>query len=136
MRIYCGVDMVEIQRIRNSIDKFGQSFLRKVFTQREINYCESRKAGRYESYAARFAAKEAVSKALGTGFTRGVSLKGIELVAAKEGKPKAVLHGTAREKYIGMGGRSIDISITHCRDYATAFAVLLADGKNSDSGQD
>ena len=136
MGICCGVDMVEIQRIKDSIEKYGESFLRRVFTQGEINYCESRKEGRYESYAARFAAKEAVSKALGTGIARGVSLKGIELVATKEGKPKVFLHGTAREKYIDMGGKSIDVSLTHSREYATAFVVLLTDGNMSAIEQD
>ncbi|HEY8499422.1 MAG TPA: holo-ACP synthase [Clostridia bacterium] len=136
MGICCGVDMVEIQRIKDSIDKSGEFFLRRVFTQGEINYCESRKERRYESYAARFAAKEAVSKALGTGIARGVSLKDIELVTSKEGKPKVVLHGTAREKYVDMSATSIDISLTHSRDYAAAFAVLLTDGNKSEIEQD
>ena len=136
MGIYCGVDMIEIQRVKDSIDKYGESFLRKVFTRGEINYCESRKRADIESYAARFAAKEAVSKALGTGIARGVSFKGIELVISEEGKPKVVLHGMAREKYIDMGGASIDISLSHSKDYATAFAVLLADGNKSENEQD
>lgn len=136
MGICCGVDMIEIQRIKDSIDKYGDSFLRRVFTQGEIDYCESRKERRYESYAARFAAKEAVSKALGTGIARGVSLKGIELAATDGGKPKVVLYGTAREKYIDMGGKSIDVSLTHSRDYAAAFAVLLTDGNMSGNEQD
>ena len=72
MSIHCGIDMVEIQRIKDSIQRYGDNFVRRIFTDEEIKYCESRKNGRYESYAARFAAKEAVSKALGTGF-RGVS---------------------------------------------------------------
>ncbi len=136
MGICCGVDMVEIQRIKDSIDKFGESFLRRVFTQSEINYCESKKERRYESYAARFAAKEAVSKALGTGIAQGVSLKCIELFMSREGKPKVVLYEMARQKYIDIGGTSIDISLTHIRDYAAAFAVLLTDGNKSEKEQD
>jgi len=136
MDICCGVDIIEIQRIKDSLDKYGESFLQRVYTQGEIDYCESRKAGRCESYAVRFAAKEAVSKALGTGIACGVSLKDIELVAAGEGKPKIVLHGAAREKYIEMGGKSIDVSLTHSRDYAAAFAVLLTDGNMPGNGQD
>lgn len=127
MRIHCGVDMVEIQRIRDSIDRYGESFIRKVFTDEEIKYCESRKNGRYESYAARFAAKEAVSKALGTGLSQGVSLTGIEMVNDKDGKPGVNLYGAARERYLSMGGVSMDISLTHSQSYATAFSVILAE---------
>ena len=125
MGIFCGVDMVEIQRIRDSIEKYGETFVRKIFTPGEIHYCESRKSGKFESYAARFAAKEAVSKALGTGISQGVSLTGIEMVTTEGGKPTVLLHGTTRERYEKLGGTSMDISLTHSRDYATAFAVLL-----------
>jgi len=125
MNIHCGVDMVEIERIRQSIDRCGDSFIRRVFTDEEIRYCESRKNGRYESYAARFAAKEAVSKALGTGLSGGVTLKGIEMVNDAGGKPVVHLYGSTREHYERMGGVSMDISLTHSRSYATAFAVIL-----------
>ncbi len=125
MNIRCGVDMVEIERIRQSIDRYGESFVRKVFTDEEIRYCESRKNGRYESYAARFAAKEAVSKALGTGLTDGVTLTGIEMVNDAGGKPMVRLYGSTLQHYERMGGISMDISLTHSRNYATAFAVIL-----------
>lgn len=125
MGICCGVDMVEIERVKESIDKYGDSFIRKVFTPDEIGYCEKRKAGKYESYAARFAAKEAVSKALGTGFTHGVSPTVIEMVTEEGGKPRVILHGAAMERYLLIGGVSMDISVTHSREYATAFAVIL-----------
>lgn len=125
MNIHCGVDMVEIERIRQSIDRCGDSFIRRVFTDEEIRYCESRKNGRYESYAARFAAKEAVSKALGTGLAGGVTLKGIEMVNDAGGKPVVRLYGATLELYKQMGGLSMDISLTHSRSYATAFAVIL-----------
>jgi len=124
MGIHCGVDMIEIQRVKDSIDKLGDSFINKVFTPAEIEYCENRKSGKYESYSARFAVKEAVSKALGTGFTQGVGLKGIELVSTESGKPEVILHGGTKERFDSMGGIAIDVSITHCRDYAVAFAVL------------
>ena len=84
MGVFCGVDMVEIQRVKDSIDRLGNSFINRIFTPAEIEYCEKRKSGRYESYSARFAAKEAISKALGTGFTQGVGLKGIELFQLME----------------------------------------------------
>jgi len=124
MGVYCGVDMVEIQRVKDSIDKLGDSFINRIFTPAEIEYCEKRKSGRYESYSARFAAKEAISKALGTGFTQGVGLKGIELISTESGKPEVTLHGRTKERFISIGGIAIDISISHCRDYAVAFAVL------------
>lgn len=125
MGIRCGVDMVEIQRIRETIERYGESFIRKVFTDEEIKYCENRKNGRYESYAARFAAKEAVSKALGTGLTGRVTLKGIEMINDTGGKPVIHLHGSTLEHYKKMGGVSMDISLTHSHDYAAAFAVIL-----------
>ena len=120
-----GVDMIEIKRIKDSIDKFGKPFLEKIFTPEEINYCESRNVQKFQSYAARFSAKEAVSKALGTGFSKGVTLKGIEVKVSETGKPHIVLHGETREFFDKMGGVSLDISLTHTKDYATAFAVLL-----------
>lgn len=124
MGIYCGVDMVEIQRVKDSIDSRGYSFINRIFTPAEIEYCEKRKSGKYESYSARFAAKEAISKALGTGFTQGVGLKGIELISTESGKPEVLLHGRTKERFDSIGGMAIDVSITHCRDYAVAFAVL------------
>ncbi|MDD4681189.1 MAG: holo-ACP synthase [Clostridia bacterium] len=124
MGVFCGVDMVEIERVKDSIDKLGESFIQRIFTPAEIEYCENRRSGKYESYTARFAAKEAISKALGTGFTQGVGLKGIELIATESGKPEVILHGRTKERFISIGGTAIDISMTHCRDYAVAFAVI------------
>lgn len=125
MNIYCGVDMVEIKRIKESVDRFENSFVEKIFTIEEINYCEDKKKNKYQSYAARFAVKEAVSKALGTGFAKGVTLKDIEVTVSDVGKPYVILHGIARELFINMSGISIDISLTHTAEYATAFAVIL-----------
>ncbi|NLX77112.1 MAG: holo-ACP synthase [Clostridiaceae bacterium] len=125
MNIYCGVDMIEIKRIKDSIEKHGKGFIEKIFTPEEINYCESRREQKYQSYAARFSAKEAVSKALGTGFSMGVTLKGIEVRVSETGKPYIVLYNETKEFFDKMGGVSVDISLTHTSDYATAFAVLL-----------
>ncbi|HZK27264.1 MAG TPA: holo-ACP synthase [Thermoclostridium sp.] len=125
MRIFCGVDMVEIKRIHNSIEKLGISFIEKIYTSQEIEYCESKKSQKYQSYAARFAAKEAVSKALGTGISKGVSLKAIEVIVSESGKPNVVLHGDTNEVFEKAGGISMDLSLTHTKEYATAFAVML-----------
>jgi holo-[acyl-carrier protein] synthase len=125
VQIFCGVDMIEIKRIRNAIERHGMSFVEKVFTPEEISYCEKRQSQKFQSYAVRFSAKEAVSKALGTGFSKGVSLKDIEVRIAETGNPKLVLYGKAKELFEEMGGISADISLTHTKEYATAFAVLL-----------
>ena len=124
MAIYCGVDIVEIQRIKQSFDKIGQSFRDKVFTQNEIDYCESRKVGRYQSYAARFAAKEAVSKAFGTGIGNGVKWKDIEVLRDESGKPYIVLSCRAKELFEEMKAIEISLSLSHCDNYAVAYAVI------------
>lgn len=118
----CGIDIIEIDRIKNSIEKYNETFLKKVFTEKEINYCESHKAAKYQHYAARFASKEAVSKMLGTGFTKGIELCDIEIINETSGKPEVVLYGTAKkifeEKYDKM-----DISISHSKEYAISMVI-------------
>jgi phosphopantetheine--protein transferase-like protein len=79
MGLHCGVDIIEIDRVKKAVDSGGKAFKDRVFTEREIMYCEARKAAKYQSYAARFAAKEAVSKAFGTGISAGFLLKDIEV---------------------------------------------------------
>lgn len=125
MAIFCGVDIIEIERLRNSIDNVG-GFRERVFTETEAAYCEKRNKAKYESYAARFAAKEAVMKALGTGMADGVGWKHIEVVNDEKGKPHAVLTSKAKEIYDVMGARSMDISVSHCGEYAIAYAVIEA----------
>lgn len=125
MNVFCGVDMIEVKRVKDSIDRNGSAFLEKIFTDNEIHYCENRKNQKYQSYAARFAAKEAVSKALGTGFAKGVTLKGIEVMVSETGKPYIVFHDETKEYFEGIGGVSVDVSLTHTKDYATAFAVAI-----------
>lgn len=124
MAIKCGVDIVEIDRIIDSFKACGDSFRNRVFTEREVEYCEQRKAAKYQSYAGRFAAKEAVSKALGTGMAQGVSWKDIEVSNDVAGSPNAVLKGTAQEMFRNMGGSSISLSISHCKNYAVAYVVI------------
>jgi holo-[acyl-carrier protein] synthase len=125
MAVYCGVDIVEIDRIRKSFETGGDNFRDRVFTEAEIAYCEARKAARFESYAARFAAKEAVSKAFGTGIG-GVGWKDIEILNDENGKPYVVLSQIAEEIFNNMKGLGISLSLSHCRHYAVAYAVLEA----------
>lgn len=124
MGIFCGVDIIEIDRIEKSFSTVGTAFRDKVFTSREIEYCESRKASRFKSYAARFAAKEAVSKAFGTGIASGIGLKDIEVVNDSLGKPCAELHGEALERFRNMGAIGISLSLSHSDNYAVAYAVI------------
>lgn len=123
MAIQCGVDIIEIERLMHSIDTV-EGFRDRVFTKAEIAYCENRKKAKYESYAARFAAKEAIMKALGTGMAEGIGWKQIEIINDEKGKPNAVLSGSACELYETMGAKSMDVSLSHCRDYAVAYAVI------------
>lgn len=123
MAIYCGVDIIEIDRVKQSFETIGDNFRDRVFTQAEIAYCESRKAARFESYAARFAAKEAVSKAFGTGIG-DVGWKDIEILNDDKGKPYVVLSERARGIFDKMKGLGISLSLSHCKSYAVAFAVL------------
>lgn len=125
MAIYCGVDIVEIDRIKNSLEINGAGFRDRVFTAAEIGYCESRKAARFESYAARFAAKEAVSKAFGTGLGK-VGWRDIEVLNDENGKPYVVLSATAKDIFDRMKGLGISLSLSHCKQYAIAYATIEA----------
>ena len=122
MVVGIGTDLAEISRVARSIERFGERFLQRVYTPGEIAYCQSKK-NFAESYAARFAAKEAGAKALGTGISHGVSWQEFEVLRARSGKPSMVLHGRARELADRLGVTGIALSITHSRD--TAMAVVL-----------
>lgn len=124
MGICCGVDIIEIDRIEQSFENYGQSFRDRVYTKREIEYCENKGAARYMSYAARFAAKEAVSKALGTGIGTEVGWKDIEILNDEKGKPHVVLCGKGKELFEKMGACSVSLSMSHCKNYAVAYAVI------------
>ena len=113
-----GVDIIEIPRIKQVLDRYGQRFLKRVFTPDEIDYCR----GRAPNLAGRFAAKEAAMKALGTG-VRGVSWKDIEVVRAESGAPSVTLHGRAEERAVRLRLIDISVSISHSREYAVAFVV-------------
>lgn len=120
-----GIDISEISRIAASLERHGERFLRKVFTPAEAAYCMRKKTAA-ESLAARFAAKEAGAKALGTGISYGVSWLEFEVVRAPSGKPSLALHGRAAELALRLGVRSSALSLTHSRerDIAMAFVVF------------
>jgi holo-[acyl-carrier protein] synthase len=118
-----GVDIAEVPRIRESIERFGDRFLRRIFTDGEISYCEQR-ARRFESYAARFAAKEAGMKALGTGWSRGVRWRDIEVVRPKGQRPTIQFHGAAAAIAAKLGTKNIALSLTHTSEEALAHVIL------------
>ncbi len=113
-----GVDFVEIDRVAGVLERYGDRFLRRIFTPGEIAYCR----GRAPNLAARFAAKEAVMKSLGTGF-RGVGWRDVEVVRAPSGAPSPRLHGRARRRAERLGVTEIAISLSHSRGFAMVVAV-------------
>jgi holo-[acyl-carrier protein] synthase len=123
MIVGMGTDLAEIGRVERSIARFGERFLERVYTAGEIAYCMSKKNSA-ESFAARFAAKEAGAKALGTGISRGVSWKEFEVRRAPSGKPSLVLSGRAAELAAGLGVARISLSLTHTRELAMAVVVM------------
>jgi holo-[acyl-carrier protein] synthase len=120
--IAIGTDIVEVGRIAGMIEKHDELFLNRVFTPREIQYASSRRSAN-QHYAGRWAAKEAVLKVLGTGWSRGIHWTDIEIRNEVAGKPYIELSGRAAEVAQELGIREVLISISHCRSYATAFAT-------------
>ena len=118
MNLSSGVDIIEISRVGQVLERYGRRFLERVFTPDEIAYCRGRPA----NLAARFAAKEATMKALGTG-VRGVSWKDIEVVRHESGAPSIRLQGRAKLRAQRLGVAEIALSISHSREYAVAFVV-------------
>lgn len=118
-----GTDLIEISRIEDSIRRFGQRFLDRVYTPGEIAYCQRKKAHAAESFAARFAAKEAGAKALGTGISRGVSWKELEVRREPGGPPTLHLSGRARDRARELRINRLSLSLTHSRDVAMAVVV-------------
>ena len=121
-----GLDATEIGRVAEMIERYGDKFLRRVFTEGEIAYCQ-RKRDFASSYAARFAAKEAAMKALGTGFSRGVYWTGIEVVR-RHGPPRLAFHGGAAARMEAMGATSSIVTLTHSRELAIAQVMLIREG--------
>ena len=118
-----GIDATEIERIAESIERWGDRFVRRVFTDEEIAYCR-RKKDFASSFAARIAAKEAAMKALGTGHSRGVFWTGIEVVR-RHGPPQIRFHGGAAARAAQMGATGSLLTITHSRDLAIAHVLLI-----------
>lgn len=122
MRVKCGTDIIEIDRVKDSIEKLGNPFLERVFTKKEIDYCESKNKQKYQHYAARFAAKEAVFKALSENIKDkfSVSWKDFEVVNDEQGRPKLNVYNVNLDNI-----EDIDISISHCKNYAVANVTVL-----------
>lgn len=119
MKISVGTDIIEIERIKIAIERNKEKFLSSIYTENEIKYCEERKIQKYQSYAARFAAKEAVFKALSDYINFEFSLKDFEIENDKNGKPKVKLNFKLQEL------ESIEVSISHCKEYAVAYVTAI-----------
>ena len=117
-----GVDLIEIERIRAAIARHGERFLTRVYTTSELQHCQ----GRAESLAGRFAAKEAVAKAFGTGIGERAAFLDLEIINNSAGAPQVVLGGSAKKHADDCGITEIQVSLTHSRDYAAANAVVIA----------
>lgn len=123
MIVGIGTDLAEVSRIRESIVRFGDRFLNRIYTESERAYAES-KANVHERFAARFAAKEAGMKAIGTGWNFGITWKDFEVVNERSGRPKLLLHGVAREIANRLHADRISISLTHTKEMAFAVVIL------------
>jgi holo-[acyl-carrier protein] synthase len=123
MIVGTGIDIAEVPRIRHSIERFGSRFLERIFTVGERRYCDS-KANRVERYAARFAAKEAAMKALGTGWNHGVRWRDCEVVRMPGGRPTIQFHGKAGDFAIKLGVKNAALSISHTEEQAIAQVIL------------
>ena len=123
MIVGTGVDLCEVGRIREAIGRHGERFKQRIFTEREIAYSE-RKANPYERYAARFAAKEAGMKALGTGWRGGIAWRDFEVTNLPTGRPTLAFHGRAGEIAKKLGVRNVALSLTHTGDQAMAMVIL------------
>ena len=123
-----GTDIVECLRIGRMIEQHGELFLTRVYTEREIRYCQARKNAT-EHFAGRWAAKEAILKCLGTGWSKGVAWTDLEIRNDPQGKPQVMICGGAKDRAQQLRIGDILISISHCRAYATATAVAIKNSK-------
>jgi len=115
-----GVDIIEIGRVAEVIERWGRRFLDRIYTPAELTHCR----GRVPELAARFAAKEAIAKALGTGLV-GVAWREMEVLPDRRGKPLVALHGSAQRRAAALGLRAFAVSLSHSREYAVAMVVAL-----------
>jgi holo-[acyl-carrier protein] synthase len=118
-----GIDIIEIRRIKKSVEKFGELFLHKIYTKTELEYCLSKK-NKYQHLAARFAAKEAIAKALATGWSKGFKWKDIEIFNEKSGMPNVKLCGNLAS-FLGSD-KSLQVTMSHSEHYVTCFAIIYA----------
>jgi len=125
MIISTGVDLAEVDRIQLALEdpRIGRRFRARVFTEKEIAYCETKRRGKYESYAGRFAAKEAVMKALGRGWGAKVRWLDIEVARARSGKPEIILHDKTAKFAEQLGIRRWALSITHTKQHGLAHVI-------------
>jgi holo-[acyl-carrier protein] synthase len=123
MIVGTGIDIAEVPRIRQAIARFGDRFLQRIYTTGEIRYCDS-KANRAERYAARFAAKEAAMKALGTGWSHGVRWRDCEVTRLPGGRPTITFHGKAAEIAARLGMKHAALSLSHTAEQAIAQVIL------------
>jgi holo-[acyl-carrier protein] synthase len=123
MIVGTGIDIAEVPRIREAIERFGDRFIQRIFTDGEIRYCDS-KANRIERYAARFAAKEAAMKALGTGWNHGVRWRDIEVARKAGSRPTIIFHGKAAEFAARLGAAHVALSLSHTEEQAIAQVIL------------
>ena len=123
MIVGIGIDVEQVARVREAMERHGRRFIDRIFSPAEIAYVE-RKANRYERYAARFAAKEAGMKAIGTGWRRGVRWLDFEVANLPSGRPTLRIHGAAEKIAEGLGVRNIALSLTHTTEQAMAIVIL------------
>jgi len=123
MIVGSGVDIVEVERIRKALRKWGDDFINKIFTENELNYSHNKKYA-YQHLAARFATKEAVLKAFGGGWLRNLPWKEVEVINHESGRPDIKLHGEAVALKKKRKIKRITVSISHTRNYAVASAIL------------
>ncbi|MFO7447432.1 MAG: holo-ACP synthase [Ignavibacteriaceae bacterium] len=121
-----GIDIIEIDRVKDSVEKYGDHFLNKIYTPAELEYCLN-KTNKYQHLAARFAAKEAVYKALSTGLNSDVGWHDIEIYNAPNGMPLVKIYGKL-EKILD-GEKNLKISMSHSRDYVTCVAIVFKENK-------
>lgn len=119
----CGTDIIEISRIKETIEKYDTNFIERIYSTYEIEYCKKKGNAKYQHYAARFAAKEAVAKMLGTGFNGSFEWKDIEVKNDEFGKPKVELLNGAKKIFEEENLENIDISLSHCKEYAIAMVI-------------
>jgi holo-[acyl-carrier protein] synthase len=130
-----GTDIIECLRIAQMIERHGDLFINRVYTPLEIQYCQSRKLAT-QHYAARWAGKEAVLKALGTGWRKGISWRDVEIRNDPGGRPTVALRGGVRDVVEQLGIIDMHISLSHCRSHATAYAIAEGADKIPDEDED